>query len=428
MPKPRPPHKPTVDHVGPQVPSDAGERAAMLATFPRTALLELPYAGRPVGRDWLAGAGIEDGEVSGEHIRFGRAGATWTVEDVGSRNGAWLWGHRLAPGEPVELRSGAVLRMGRSLLVFRAALSGPRRPAPSLGELVAPFGLRRFSAALEALARNPPSNVLIEGETGTGKELAARAVAAALGRANPFAPVNVAGVSAGVFESQLFGHVAGAFSGARQATDGVVLAHEGGTVLLDEIGELPLELQPKLLRLLENREVLQVGASRPVRADVLIVAATNQDLELRVEQGSFRRDLLARLCMARLHLPPLRQRAEDIGAIARAVASRVGLELDPEHTEVEAVERLLLEPWPSNVRGLIGALSQMAALEPGPGLRLWAVESVLGPRQGTQDVPLTRDVVLGAMERTGGNQSETARRLGITRGKLRRLLDKHGIK
>jgi DNA-binding NtrC family response regulator len=259
----------------------------------------------------------------------------------------------------------------RTLLVYRDEFEGDVAAGAPIGELVGPFGLGAIENALRALKRNPPPNILIEGETGTGKELAATALAHRLRPGRPYVPVNVAGVASGVFESQLFGHVAGAFSDARRPSKGLVATHEGGVVFLDEIGELPLELQPKLLRLLENREVLPVGAERPHKVDVLIIAATNRSLAELVEQGRFRRDLHARLSTAVIRLPALRERAADLFAIAQAVAPRCGLALDAAdpHVEVEAVERLLLEPWPNNVRGLVAALTAIAAIDSEPGLR-----------------------------------------------------------
>ncbi|MEQ9324985.1 MAG: FHA domain-containing protein, partial [Polyangiaceae bacterium] len=342
----------TADHVDPQLPASRRPEPCLLVAFPEPAVLDLPL-GQPVGRDWLAERGFVDAEVSASHLRFDKTRQGLMVRDVGSRNGTWLNGGLLPANDKHPLAEGAVLRLGRRLLVYRGSLLGVREPAAPVGGLVGPFGLRGVKANMEALARREPRNVLLEGETGTGKELAASALAAAFGRAHAFAPVNVAGVASGVFESQLFGHEAGAFSGATQASQGVVPAHDGGVVFLDEIGELSLELQPKLLRLLENREELPVGAERPVIVDVCILAATNRHLEEMVEQGAFRRDLLARLSMARLRLPPLRHRVEDVFAIAQAVAPRVRLELPPAACEVEAVERLLLERWETNVRGLL---------------------------------------------------------------------------
>ncbi|MBI4704058.1 MAG: sigma 54-interacting transcriptional regulator [Deltaproteobacteria bacterium] len=394
--------------------------------FPRPAALPLPPAGTVVGRDWLAEHGAADDEVSGRHVQLLGDRRSLHVADVGSRNGTWLHGRALPPGEPGQLTDGTVLRMGRTLLVYREGLEGPLAPSPPIGELVGPYGLRAVADAIDALRRQAPGNVLIEGETGTGKELAAAAVAEALGRPRPFQAVNVAGVASGVFESQLFGHVAGAFSDARRSSPGIIAAHAGGTVFLDEIGELPLDLQPKLLRLVENREILAVGAERSSHADVLLVAATNRSLEQMVEQGTFRRDLHARLALAAIQLPPLRERAEDIFAVAQAVGARSGIALDPDDpgVEAEAVERLLLDPWPSNVRGLIATLGRARALDPAPGLRLWAVERILGPSLPSPPGQLSREMVQAALDASAGNEAQAARRLGVSRGKLRRFLGK----
>jgi transcriptional regulator of acetoin/glycerol metabolism len=415
-------HGGTADHVDPLVPVAATRQAVFISAFPHAAVL--PISNGSVGRDWLKEHGAPDREVSGHHLKFERKGSAVYLSDAGSRNGTWVNGKILPPDETVALEDGTVVRLGRSLLVYREGLIGAREPAGPVDELVGPFGLRRIATMIDALVRHPPRNILVEGETGTGKELAAMALAKALGRNVPYAPVNVAGVASGVFESQLFGHVAGAFSDAKEASRGIVLAHEGGTVFLDEIGELPIDLQPKLLRLLENREVLSVGAERPVQADVMIIAATNQKLEALVEQSRFRQDLFARLSVARLRLPPLRDRAEDLYSIARHVGPRVGAVLEPEHTEVEAMERLLLEPWPTNVRGLIAALSQIVAIDQGAGLRLWAVEEVLGKSKEIAGGPLTQTSVDAALQACDGNESRAARRLGVTRGKLRRFLSK----
>jgi transcriptional regulator of acetoin/glycerol metabolism len=412
----------TEEHKLPSRPSAELGRPALVVAFPRSVALPLPDAKTPLGREHLARAAIVDTEVSGRHLSITRAGPAFQLEDVGSRNGTWVDGRRVLPGDRVALSDGAVIRIGRTLLVFRERLEGPAAPSPPLGRLVAPFGMRAVAATIEAWKRRPPRNVLIEGDTGTGKELAAAAVATALGRSEPYAPVNVAGVAAGVFESQLFGHVAGAFSDAKRASRGIVLAHDRGTVFLDELGELPLELQPKLLRLLENREVLAVGAERPVLVDVLVVAATNRALAQMVAEGRFRADLLARFATAKLELPSLADRAEDVFAIAQAIAAAYGDPLRPEDVEVEALERLLLDRWPENVRGLAAAMARVTALDPAPGLRLWSVERVLGPPADKPKDHLSRELVDAALAATGGNETRAAARLGVTRGKLRRFL------
>jgi transcriptional regulator of acetoin/glycerol metabolism len=423
--KARPPQSgdPTTEEHRPPVLSDLPSgRPTLLAAFPTLAALPLPPPGTTVGRAWLASAGIEDREVSGQHLRFSRSGSQLLVEDLGSRNGTFIGGTRIAPREALELEDGAILRMGRTLLVFRESFAGQLAPAPRLAALEGPFGLQGPREALARLSARPVPNVLVVGETGTGKELFVHAVVDALGRrGKPYAAFNVAGVAATVFEAQLFGWKKGAFSGSAEGSDGILKTHKGGTVFLDELGELPSELQPKMLRLLENREILPVGASRPESVDLAIVAATNRDLDAMVESSSFRRDLLARF-LARIELPPLRERPEDLFAILRALWQRRGAPLDERGAEVEAVERLMLETWPANVRDLDLFL---ACLAPNEGLTLAVVRRVLGPRaESSRKRPLSRELVNQVLASCGQNQSEAARRLGVDRAKLLRFLRK----
>jgi len=382
--------------------------------------MALPDSGATVGRAWLADQGIEDTEVSSAHLCFRQVGGGLSVSDLGSSNGTWVNGQPLEPRQEVRLDEGALLRIGSTLLVPRQRLAGSLSPAPPLGEMVGPFGLRAVASVLDALATQPSTNVLIEGETGTGKELTARAVAAAVGRSSPYVAVNVAGLAPGVFESHMFGHLAGAFSGARAGAPGIVVAHDGGVVFLDEIGELSLELQAKLLRMLDNGEVLPVGAERPTDVDVITVAATNRSLESLVSEGSFRSDLYARLAMIRIELPPLRDRPEDLCPIAQELLRRRGHELPPELVEVEAVERLLLQPWPRNVRQLAGVLEATGRIDPDPGLRLWSLDEVLG-QQPSPKPPLSPKVIEAAVAACGGNVTTAARRLGVSRGRLLRM-------
>lgn len=416
----------TLDHAGPEAGEGTAWLPALVAAFPSPIAITIAALRGILGRRTLREQGLQDLEISSEHARLELRGSVATLTDLGSRNGTHVDGRRLAANESVVLVDGALVRVGRSLFVYRERFKGGLTASAPLGQLVSPFGLRDVAQALSGIALRPTPFVLIEGDTGTGKELLARHVVATLGRETPYAAVNVAGIAEGVFESQLFGHVAGAFSDARTASLGVLSAHEGGAVFLDEVGSLPLALQSKLLRLLDQREVLPVGATRPHFVDVLLVAATNECLEDAVAQGRFRGDLLARLAIARLELPPLRERVEDVFAIAQHLAARHRIDLDPAYVEVEAMERLLLHAWPRNIRELEGILRQAATLDPRPGLRLWCMERLLGEDTAARSGLLSEDVVAKALDLESGNETAAARRIGVTRGKLRRFLSKKG--
>lgn len=413
----------TEDHPGPARLQTARGREVLLVAFPESRALPVPVAGEPLGRDWLAKWEAPDTRVSTQHAAFSRAGGALAIEDLGSRNGTHVNGVRIAPRERVPLEDGSRIRVGRTILIYRETFLGDDAPSPPLGALVGPFGLREVASTLEGIRHRPTTNILIEGETGTGKELLAAAVAHALGREHPYTAVNVAGVPAGVFESQLFGYVPGAYSGGGKGSPGLLLAHDKGAVFLDEIGELPLELQPKLLRFLETRDILAVGATRRTRADVLIIAATLRPLEELAREGKFRADLLARFG-GRLELPALRDRPEDLFSIMQALAARRNERYDPTHVEVEAIERLMAHDWQRNVRELAMILDRVATIEAAPKLPAAAVERVLGPLPASVRAPLTSDAVRQALDSCGGNESAAARKLGITRGKLRRFLSR----
>jgi transcriptional regulator with PAS, ATPase and Fis domain len=330
--------------------------------------------------------------------------------DERSRNGTFVDGERLGAGDAVALTDGSVLRMGRTLLVYR---EHPERtePAPPLDRLVGPWGLTAVRRSLGQLHPQGIRNVLLVGETGTGKELVAEAVAQGFRCRKNFGVVNMSALASGVFEAHLFGWKKGAFSGSGEGGNGFFASHNGGAVFLDEIGELPFELQPKLLRLLENGEAQAVGEAVPKRVDVKIVAATNQDLTKLMGEGRFRRDLLARFERT-IHLPPLRERPEDIFAIASELAKRENAPLDVKQVEVEAVERLMLHDWPGNIRDL---RSLMLSLDPRGVLSLRAVEQVLGNGGASRRVALTREAIERALAQCGGNESAAARALGVSR-------------
>lgn len=419
------PDKRTEDQSAPaKPPSGSLGREAFVVAFPFARALPIPPSDEAFGRDWLAAkATIHDPKASAKHCRVMRRGGVF-IEDLGSHNGTWVDGVRIPTGERIALDEGSVVRIGRTLLVYRHHLIGPDEPSPPIGSLVAPYGLRSIQKALDGVLVRRPMNVLIEGETGTGKELLAAEVARRLGRGQRYDRINVTAVPKEVFEGTLFGHVPGAYTGARVGgSPGVLLTCQGGALCLDEIGELPLDLQPKLLRLLENREMWRVGAQRSERVDILIIGSTNRSLDDMVGEGRFRRDLLARLRQYELHLPPLRARREDIFAIAQAWSTSKGQPFDLAEVEVEAVERILLDDWESNVRELYAVLDRVA-VEDGPGvLHEWAIESALGAAPMSRG-PVTRERAEAAVERNHGNQSAAARELGINRPRLLRILGK----
>ena len=418
---PRVPRTTTEEHHPPSSGGSAVGHPVLLGAFPAQVALQVPTPGSIVGRDWLADAGVRDTKVSGEHLRFSRTEGRVHIEDVGSRNGTWINGSRVAPRERMPLADGAVLRLGRTLLVYRASFVGELSPASPIGLLVGPWGLGEVRARLAELSRRPERNVLIEGATGTGKELLAAAVIHALGRTKKSrASINVAAVAAGVFEAQLFGWVKGAYSGSGEGGKGIFGANDGGSVFLDEIGELPLDLQPKLLRALENQEIQRVGASESTGVDVVVVAATNCPLMEAVERGAFRRDLHARFT-ARLTLPGLAQRPEDVFAILEALAKRRSAVIDVSLAEVEAIERLMLDAWTANVRDLDRVA---AAIATAGQVTLAVIERELQPR--SRESNLTREAAEQMVRECDGNEREAERRFGIARGRLRRALGKVG--
>jgi DNA-binding NtrC family response regulator len=257
---------------------------------------------------------LSDKSVSGYHIEIARTGEGWRCRDVGSTNGTFVGGMRVFD---LVLRSGTVLSVGRTRLRFEALDDDPVRaalhPAGRFGELVGQsVAMRRLFSRVAQVARTS-ATVLITGETGTGKEAVAEALVQASERASaPFVVIDCSALPHNLIESELFGHQKGAFTGAHSDYRGAFERADGGTVFLDEIGELPLELQPKLLRVLERREVRRVGAERTRPIDVRVIAATNRVLATEVNERRFRQDLYYRLSVVNIHVTPLRERREDI--------------------------------------------------------------------------------------------------------------------
>ena len=281
--------------------------------------------------------------------------------------------------------------------------------------------------------------ILVEGESGTGKELIARRLCAKSQRSQrPFIPVNCAGVSESLFESQFFGHVRGAFTGAEDNMLGVIRTAEGGTVFLDEISEIPIHLQPKLLRVLQENEVMPVGKSIPVKVDARFIAGTNQNLNEMVRQGTFRRDLFHRLNIVRIVLPPLRDRLEDLPVLLdyfiEVVADRYQREPVAVSSEVRGL--LLRYSWPGNIRELAAWVERLyvTGLKPKVLLDMLLMESseppprsVMVPLEGLTLKQAERQAILHAMERSNFNQRQAAKMLQVHRATLARKLRAHNL-
>ncbi|PKN17666.1 MAG: DNA-binding response regulator [Deltaproteobacteria bacterium HGW-Deltaproteobacteria-6] len=282
--------------------------------------------------------------------------------------------------------------------------------------------------------------ILITGESGTGKELVARAIHEQSSRRNsPFVAINCAAIPGELLESELFGHVKGSFTGAIKDQQGKFQQADGGTIFLDEVCDLPLVMQPKLLRVLQEKEVLPVGSGKTQKIDVRVVAATNLDIEEMVAAGRFREDLYYRLSVIPIHLPPLRQRMEDIPLLLRHFAAKVG---SPQVVfSKDALQPLRAYPWPGNVRELENMVTRLMILREADIIRMEDLpKKILTPQQhegqtGVVNLPpegypleqLEREVVIEALERNNWNKSAAAAFLKVPRHVLLYRLEKYGI-
>jgi DNA-binding NtrC family response regulator len=330
--------------------------------------------------------------------------------------------------------------------VVAETIGGPAAP-PTRELPPLPEGFIAASPALEGVLReadlvaSTDATVLITGESGTGKERIAEFIHRRSNRSGaPLVAVNCAAIPHGLVESELFGHTRGAFTGAHADQAGRFEAAAGGTLLLDEVGELLLDVQPKLLRVLEDGTYQRVGESVTRRTDVRVIASTNRDLEAATREGRFREDLFWRLNVFRIHLPPLRERRQEITALARVFLARAGREkarLSP-----ATVRDLEAYPWPGNIRELANVVERAAILAPGPiilpehlpaSIRSPARHGpvALPPGDGTPaDVTTVeeaeRRAIREALQRTDGNRTEAAKLLGISRRKLFYRLKQYG--
>jgi len=390
---------------------------------------------------------LKDRAVSRQHLTLEVREDGVLARDMGSRNGSFCEGMRFTE---LEVRPGAILKLGTTELKIVPEDSRERVIPPSkstsFGSLVgASRKMREVFTVLERLASGD-ADVLIQGETGTGKEGCAEGIHTGSKRhKGPFIIVDLAGIAPTLIESELFGHVKGAFTGAQSDRAGAFERAEGGTVFLDEVGELPMDIQPRLLRVLERRQVKRVGANDYRTVDMRVVAATHVDLEGAVKAGKFREDLFHRLAVLRVTLPPLRERLEDIPLLVDTVLARMGR---PPSALSDQTRALLAQyPWPGNVRELRNVVERVVNLgEEGlPDISPSAPVDKDKPRAAVVaaatpelDLPFKeakerliegfeRDYLKGLLERCEGNVSRASREAGIDRVYLRKLLKKHGL-
>jgi DNA-binding NtrC family response regulator len=377
-----------------------------------------------VGTSPSADVVLHDPTVSSRHCALSVLGEGVAIEDLGSRNGTFVGSARVCEAWG---RAGTTIAIGHSMLVVLA--SDTRESAqpgePLSGVAGASIAMRRLADQIRRLARHALP-VLVSGESGTGKELVARALHhEGPRREHPFVAINVTALPRELVESELFGHERGAFTGAHARRLGAFTEAEGGTLFLDEVGDLPLDAQPKLLRALDGYEVRRVGAAGAGKqADVRVVAATHAPLEQRVMAGQFRRDLFHRLECFVVHVPPLRERRGDIGAIARELLRQIEPQVGPRTLTPAALARLAAYDWPGNVRELRNVLCRAAdATTRASGIDARDVDVALRRDRPTQVVRLTPDGARALLREHGGNLSAAARAAGLPRTSFRKLLE-----
>ncbi|MDI1477642.1 sigma 54-interacting transcriptional regulator [Polyangium sp. y55x31] len=385
---------------------------------------------------------LPDPTVSRHHFSLSATPEGYLLKDLGSSNGTWVAGMRVLSG---YVEPGARVRVGRTTLLVDQvnediceALSPEDGFGPLLGQSAA---MRRIFAALPRVAQSE-STVLLEGETGTGKGVLAAAIHEASPRAaGPFVVLDCAAIAPTLIESELFGHVKGSFTGAQADRAGAFEQAKGGTIFIDEIGELPLDMQPKLLRALEERSVKRVGSNQRVKLDVRVIAATNRDLRTEVNRNTFRADLFYRLNVVRIHVPPLRERTGDIERLARHFHA----ELVPDKPiPDDLLESFRRQSWPGNVRELRAAIERAVLFNDPAVLALSAeIESGAGAKERDDDIDLEvpfrvckqkasdqweRRYVRALLRATNDNISEASRRVKMDRSHLRTLLRKYGFR
>ncbi len=410
----------------------------------------LPQSGAfKVGRGDEVDLRIDDPSVSRDHacMHFGRNNEIH-VSDSGSSNGTRVRGRRLRPGEKVPVAAGETFEVGSALLMVqdpfgadasRAPVAGA---APDSGIVIQDRAMAGLYQLAERVAKST-INVLLLGETGVGKDVLARKIHAMSPRADkPFLPLNCGALTEQLLESELFGHEKGAFTGAVEQKMGLLEAANEGTVFLDEVGELPMSVQVKLLRVLEERAVRRVGGLKSKPFDIRFIAATNRDLAQAIVDSGFRSDLFYRLNGISLVIPPLRQRVSEIEGLAAKFiedASKRAGQPKPPRLHAEALAWLRAHPWPGNIRELHNTIERAVLLCTGdeigldhlparsPGAPLAATPSgATGTTAGDDDDPERRRII-DALDQCAGNQTRAAKMLGISRNTLLARLDQYGL-
>ena len=409
---------------------------------------------------------LDDDKVSRYHARIYQEGDDFLIEDLKSSTGTWVNRVRV---RDAFLKSGSTIRLGNTQLRF-SVLSEKVEIQPSQqGELGGIVGtseaMRRIFGVIEKVAPTG-ATIVLEGETGTGKEVVARTIHQHSQRASQtFIVFDCGAVQQNLIESELFGHEKGSFTGALANRQGLFEMAHGGTLFLDEIGELALDLQPKLLRALEQREIRRVGGNRPIKIDVRVLAATNRDLAQEVKAGRFREDLFYRLGVVRMKLPPLRERREDIVPLGRHMLrtgafNRTAAGQRVKGLSHDAVRALMAYDWPGNVRELGNVIERACSFAEGDLIGADDLPEHIGgsslvrprkvetqatePLAPTTAAPLNLDQTfkvakeawLGAFERDylaallarhAGNLSQAAREAEVDRKHVRRLARKYNL-
>jgi transcriptional regulator with PAS, ATPase and Fis domain len=381
---------------------------------------------------------LTDPTVSRNHAVVEEKADGYLLRDLGSTNGTFLDGVKV---REAYLSAGSVIRLGQTEIAFSPVeerIENLRSSSDRFGELVgASAAMREVFAVLERVAPTDVS-VLVLGETGTGKELAARALHSHSRRSEkPFVVFDCGAVAPNLIESELFGHEKGAFTDAVKSRQGAFELAQEGTIFLDEIGELTPSLQPKLLRALDQREIKRVGAEQPLGINVRVIAATNKNLEKEVQAGRFREDLYYRLSVVSVFMPPLRKRKEDIEKIAEHLLPGISSEMGKKLTGLspEAAEALRIYPWPGNVRELKNVLERAAALSDGERIEVRDLFLSQGKRSITIEglsgktlEEIEKAAIHATLKSVSGNKTAAAKALGIAYSTLYEKMKKYEMK